>query len=119
VNFSLWKSRPETGAIAAAISVRSEDNLYGPAVNGDLPLVATSAVHRIDTPEDYLFSQHDPIKIKGRVVLLVDSQHFRTSDNDPIMGAQKISHRDQNIKFHLNRVAMRPGVEESKVPICG
>ena len=46
VNFSLWKSRPETVAIPAAIGVRCEDNLYRPAVDGHFPLVATPALHR-------------------------------------------------------------------------
>src|SRR6266498_5985263 len=117
VNFSLWKSRPETGAIAATICVRCEDNLYRPAVEGYLPLVATPALHKADTPQDDILSNRDPIEIERRVVLLVNSQDFRTSDDDPIMGAQEIPYRDRNIKFHRDPIAVRPDAAESKVPI--
>jgi hypothetical protein len=105
-NLALWKSSPETGAIAAAIGVRCEDNLYRPTVDGHLPLVATPAVHRTDSSKNYLLSKRDPIEIEPNVILLVDSQDFGPSDNDPVMSIQEIAYRDRKIKFHRDPVAL-------------
>ena len=94
MNYSLWKSCPETRAIAAAISIRCEDHLYQPAVDGCLPLIATPAVQRINTLKEYLLLKRDTIEIELRVVLLVDSEDFGAPNDDPIMRVREIADLD-------------------------
>jgi hypothetical protein len=103
--------------MVTAIGVGCEDNLDRPAVDDYLSLVATPAVQGTDALKGQALWKGDPIEIERRVVLLVDSQNFGTSDDYAIMGAQEIPDRDRNIKFHLDPVTLRPDSAEAKIPI--
>ena len=100
MNYSLWKSHPETGAVVATIGVRCEDHRSRPTVDRYLALVATSAIHGIDTSQADLLWKRDPIEIESGIVLLVNSQHFGTAEDGPVMGMHEIRYRHGNIKFH-------------------